>query len=192
MKRREFITLLGGAAAAWPFAARAQQPMIGILGGGGAATFALFETAFRNGLNEGGFVDASHVAFESRWASGQYERLPGLAADLIGRRPAVIATLTLPAALAAKAATSTIPVVFVIGEDPVKVGLVPSLSRPGRNVTGVTNFMNVLGAKRLELVSQRAQKICRSSAILTARSATSASNTTRSISKPSWSARSRE
>jgi putative tryptophan/tyrosine transport system substrate-binding protein len=154
LKRREFITMLGGAAAAWPLAARTQQPTIGILGGGGAAAFALLEAGFLQGLNEGGFVDAGHVAFESRWANGQYERLPDLAADLIGHRPAVIATLTLPAALAAKTATSTIPVVFVIGEDPVKVGLVPSLSRPGGNVTGVTNFMNVLGAKRLELVSE--------------------------------------
>jgi putative ABC transport system substrate-binding protein len=115
MRRRAFITLLGGAAA-WPLGVRAQQPMpvVGILGGGSADNFAPFEPAFRKGLNEGGFVDGANVVFESRWANGQVNRLPGLAADLTGRGPTVIATMTLPAALAAKAATSTIPVVFEI------------------------------------------------------------------------------
>jgi ABC-type uncharacterized transport system substrate-binding protein len=157
MRRREFITLLGGAAAAWPLLARAQQsavPVIGILMGGSADSFTPFEPAFRKGLNEGGFPDGSNVPFEFRRANGQVDRLPALAADLVGRRLAVIATQTLPAALAAKGATSTIPLVFVVGEDPIKVGLVKSLSRPGGNVTGVTNFMNVLGTKRLELVSE--------------------------------------
>jgi putative ABC transport system substrate-binding protein len=129
------------------------MPPIGILGGS-AESFAPFAPVFRKGLIEGGFRDGSNVPFESRWANGQVYRLPTLAADLVGRRPTVIATQTLPAALAAKAETSAIPVVFVIGEDPIKVGLVGSLSQPGGNVTGITNFMNVLGAKRLELVSE--------------------------------------
>ena len=157
MKRREFITLLGGAAVAWPAVTRAQQPaalVIGILMGGWAESFAPFEPAFRKGINEGGFPHGSNMPFEYSRANGQVDRLPALAADLVGRRPAVIATQTLPAALAAKGATSTIPVVFVVGEDPIKVGLVKSLSRPDSNVTGVTNFMNVLGTKRLELVSE--------------------------------------
>jgi putative tryptophan/tyrosine transport system substrate-binding protein len=158
VRRRHFIMLLGGAAAAWPLAARSQQqaatPVIGILIGGWAESFAPFEPIFRKGLNEGGVPDGSNVPFESRRANGQVDLLPALAADLVGRRPTVIATQTLPAALAAKAATTTIPVVFVIGEDPIKVGLVGSLSRPGGNVTGMTNFMNVLGAKRLELVAE--------------------------------------
>jgi putative ABC transport system substrate-binding protein len=157
MWRRQFIALVGGAAAAWPFPARAQRPSvpaIGILITGSADTFAPFEPPFRSGLTEGGFADADNVPFEFRGANGQVSRLPGLAAEIVGRRPTVIATQTLPAALAAKGATSTIPVVFVIGEDPVKVGLVGSFNQPGGNVTGVTNFMNVLGAKRLELVSE--------------------------------------
>jgi putative ABC transport system substrate-binding protein len=156
-KRREVIALFGGAAAAWPLGASAQRlsvPVIGILITGSADSFAPFESPFRSGLTEGGFADGDNVPFEFRGANGQISRLPGLAAELVDRRPTVIATQTLPAALAAKGATSTIPVVFVIGEDPIKVGLVGSLSKPGGNVTGVTNFMNVLGAKRLELMSE--------------------------------------
>jgi ABC-type uncharacterized transport system substrate-binding protein len=159
--RRSFATLLGGAAAACclsgsppAWAQPPALPTVGFLMGGWAESFAPFEPAFRRGLSEAGFPGGGSVPFEYRRANGQVERLPALAADLVGRRPAVIATQTLPAASAAKAATETIPVVFVIGEDPVKVGLVASLSRPGGNVTGITSFMNVLGAKRLELVSE--------------------------------------
>jgi putative ABC transport system substrate-binding protein len=128
--------------------------MVGILSGGSAPGFAAFDVAFRQGLSDNGFVEGKNVMFEARWADGQFQRLPGLAAELVTRQPAVIATVTLPGALAAKAASSTIPIVFVIGEDPVKAGLVATFNKPGGNVTGLTNFMNVLGAKRLELVSE--------------------------------------
>jgi putative tryptophan/tyrosine transport system substrate-binding protein len=156
-RRREFITLVGGAAAAWPFAARAQQapmPTIGLLGGGAPEAFAPAFAGFRQGLQDGGVVEGRNAAIEARWARGELDRLPALAADLVERRAAVIVTQTLPAALAAKAATTTIPVVFVIGEDPVEVGLVHTLNRPGGNVTGLSNFMNLLGAKRLELLAE--------------------------------------
>ena len=160
MKRRELIALVCGAAL-WPLVAHAQQPaapIIGFLGGGTAEGFEPQADAFRLGLREGGFIEGRNVAFENRWAGGQYDQLPRLAADLVSHRPVAIATQTLPSALAAKAATGTIPIVFVIGEDPVKVGLVGSLNRPAGNVTGVSNFMNVLGAKRLELMSEAVPK----------------------------------
>jgi putative ABC transport system substrate-binding protein len=159
MRRREFI-IGGAAAAAWPPATHAQRPtpLIGMLHGGPAEAFELLLSPFRQGLSENGFVEGRNVTFEYRWAQGQVERLPGLASDLVARKPAVIATATLPGALAAKGASTTIPIVFVIGEDPVKAGLVTSLNRPGGNVTGMSNFMNVLGAKRLELVSEAVPK----------------------------------
>jgi ABC-type uncharacterized transport system substrate-binding protein len=179
VKRREFITLLGGAAAAWPLAASAQQPGVALVGLLSSIHYDDREiSAIRQGLKEAGYVEGRNVAIKDRSAGGRFDRLPGLAAELVADPVAVIVALSPPAARAAKAATATIPIVFAIGADPVELGLVSSLNRPGGNVTGVTFFINTLGAKRLELLRELVPSAKVIGVLINPRNPTSQSQTT--------------
>src|SRR5262245_63835000 len=153
--RREFVTLLGSAASAWPVVARAQQPAMPVIGflNGGSEGYTPYLVPFRQGLKEAGYIEGQNVKIEYRWAEGSYDRLPAFPADLVNHHVTVIVVNT-PAVRAAQAATKTIPIVFVTGADPVALGFVPSLNRPGGNITGVASLADEVGPKRLEIVRE--------------------------------------
>src|SRR5262245_59074500 len=180
MRPREFVTLLGGAATAWPIAARAQQralPMVGFIRDGSAEANTRYAAAFRKGLNETGYIEGQNVSVEYHWLEGQYDRLPGLMADLVRRQVAVIATPGSTPTHAAKAATTTIPIVFGVAEDPVQLGLVASLAQPGGNATGVNFFVNEIIAKRLGLLHELVPKATRIALLINPRNTFSAEAT---------------
>jgi putative ABC transport system substrate-binding protein len=185
MKRREFVTFLGGMAA-WPLTAHAQQatlPVVAFIRDGSADGSQLYVTAFRKGLKESGYVEGQNVTVEYHWLEGQYDRLPALLADLVRRQVAVIATPGTLLAQAAKAATTVIPIVFSVGEDPVKLGLVGSLARPGGNVTGINFFVQEVVAKRLRLLHEMVPKAVRVAVLVNPGNPSVAETTVREVQK---------